>query len=896
MAGRGNIAYISGPVGCGKTAILRKFGHHVERSGALLLTATASRAERNIPMGVVGQLFQTESLSAECRRRVDELLGQDAVGAEADRDPETIRKSDAAVAYGLCTILLQLARHRPIVVVVDDLQHADGASLQTLLYLHRRMTASRMMLLFSEQSMVRSPHPLFHSELFGQPNFSNIRVGLLSRSGVREVTAARLGAVAPQLADYFANASGGSPLLLSAMIDDHQAVARLGSLRHDTQFAAREALTLALSGCLRRSESSVVTDVAQALAVLGEPAPAASLGRLLKIGVDTVEHALASLTAAGLLKAERFRHPAARTIILESMSPEQRRDLHLRAAAVLHDDGLPPIKVAEQLIAAGQAPAEWMVGVLRDAANMELADDRLEAATECLELALSECTGLQQRAELTAARARIEWRNSPSRATRYIRQLRWALGEGCLGDREAGTLIRYLLWDGRIDEAREAMAVWCSSPGESDRVVAEELATIGWWYPALFEGAGPAPERSPEGVPGSMLLRFFGGQTMAPLAQVTSGVSNDDLVVGAESVLQSNRLDTDTLELLHAALLIMIRLDHPDRAAPWCESLLAEARARGAATWEALFAALRSDAAVRQGDLATAVKYGESAVEGLTARDWGVAIGDPLANMVLASTLTGRYAQAAGYLKQPVPDTMFETRFGLQYLNSRGHFHLATGSHQAALADFENCGRLMGDWGLDLPTFIPWRTGAAEAYLRLGKADAARALIEEQLSGPGGTHARVRGASLRLLAGVSDLQERPALLKEAVSLLQSVADRLELARALVDLSRTCQRLGDFAQARRLAEQALETGPYAVDDPTSGELPPSAPNGADALSEAERRVAELAAGGHTNREIARQLFITVSTVEQHLTRVYRKLSVSRRTDLVSRLPADTAGSA
>ena len=57
-----------------------------------------------------------------------------------------------------------------------------------------------------------------------------------------------------------------------------------------------------------------------------------------------------------------------------------------------------------------------------------------------------------------------------------------------------------------------------------------------------------------------------------------------------------------------------------------------------------------------------------------------------------------------------------------------------------------------------------------------------------------------------------------------------------------------------------------------------------------LSEAERRVAELAARGHKNREISRMLYVTVSTVEQHLTRIYRKLGVNSRevlsTDLVT----------
>jgi DNA-binding CsgD family transcriptional regulator len=66
--------------------------------------------------------------------------------------------------------------------------------------------------------------------------------------------------------------------------------------------------------------------------------------------------------------------------------------------------------------------------------------------------------------------------------------------------------------------------------------------------------------------------------------------------------------------------------------------------------------------------------------------------------------------------------------------------------------------------------------------------------------------------------------------------------------------------------------------------------------AQTLSRAERRVAKLAAIGYTNREIAARLYITVSTVEQHLTRVYRKLNVNRRSELSVSLQVDVANSA
>ncbi|RMI37246.1 LuxR C-terminal-related transcriptional regulator, partial [Actinomadura harenae] len=80
------------------------------------------------------------------------------------------------------------------------------------------------------------------------------------------------------------------------------------------------------------------------------------------------------------------------------------------------------------------------------------------------------------------------------------------------------------------------------------------------------------------------------------------------------------------------------------------------------------------------------------------------------------------------------------------------------------------------------------------------------------------------------------------------------------------------------------EAATAEGPTGSRGPGASGAPDPAPDPLTGLSEAERRVARLAAGGFTNRQIARRLHVTASTVEQHLTRIYRKLRIRRRTDL------------
>ncbi|NUS06926.1 MAG: helix-turn-helix transcriptional regulator, partial [Nonomuraea sp.] len=143
-------------------------------------------------------------------------------------------------------------------------------------------------------------------------------------------------------------------------------------------------------------------------------------------------------------------------------------------------------------------------------------------------------------------------------------------------------------------------------------------------------------------------------------------------------------------------------------------------------------------------------------------------------------------------------------------------------------------------------------------------------------------------------AAVSEPSRRPALLRQSVEYLQLAGDRYELARALFDLVEAYESLGEFRRARTVAGRAqaaaLECGAEpmisALSRASDAEGAPTPLPGdlIGVLSVGERRVAALAAAGYSNREIAAKLYITISTVEQHLTRTYRKLNIRRRADL------------
>lgn len=383
--------------------------------------------------------------------------------------------------------------------------------------------------------------------------------------------------------------------------------------------------------------------------------------------------------------------------------------------------------------------------------------------------------------------------------------------------------------------------------------------------------------------------------TFAALAALQYGGQREEAVRHARAGLGEpfGPADLPTLPLRLLLTQVLCGAGEHDEALAVCRTLAATAREESAHTMAALAEAALAACCHRAGRLREAVRAARSA---LTDGPPGAWIGSALARCRLGGILvhTGDLAGARRLLLDDqglagLPETALPS-----LLLHRGELHAALGHPQAALADLEECGRALQ--GAHQHEHFPWRGAAAILHARAGDATAAERLAREELEAArtwGAPHSVA--AALRTLAQVTRSGQPLALLYEAAELLEGSGARLELARVLRGLGHELRRLHKVRDAREQLRAALalaeECGDRSLVDALREDLASAGARlrrgtetGLDALTPAEYRTALLAAEGLTNREIADRSYVTRRTVELHLSRVYRKLSVSGRSDL------------
>ncbi|MBX6385384.1 MAG: AAA family ATPase, partial [Microbispora sp.] len=452
VLGQGKIALVGGGVATGKSELLHAFAEQAIEQGALAITATGSRMERDLAFGVVGQLIHDAPLTAGDRERALALLHEGVRGtASPGIRPGTHRQVDPHVVHGLCMILLELSERCPLVIAVDDVHHADHASLLCLSHLCRRVRLARIMAVFGHSGQAWHGGAFIH-ELLRRPYCHRFRLAPLSRDGVVSMVRQRVGrAAAERFAEEWDTLSGGNPLLAAALAEDHRESVRSG--RGERRVVPGDRYAQAVLSCLHRGEPRTLR-VARGLAVLGGPD---LLARLLGIGPADVARELHALTDAGLLSDGRFRHEAARAAVLADMDAEERAGLHGRAAEAAHDAGAAPAVIAAHLLEAGRADAPWAVPVLEEAARAALRAGRADAAVAQLTLARRACRDEPRRARITASLLRAQWRIDPGATPALLAELAEAERRGALRGGDAVALARALLWHGRAEDARAVL-------------------------------------------------------------------------------------------------------------------------------------------------------------------------------------------------------------------------------------------------------------------------------------------------------------------------------------------------------------------------------------------------------------------------------------------------------
>ncbi|WP_345624575.1 AAA family ATPase [Streptomyces ziwulingensis] len=870
----GRLVLLTGPLLSGKTALVEEFTRDSRERGLPVLTASCSRFSRHDLLGVPWQLLRGRRLP-----------------------PESVTPAQA-----IETALLgihELAAAGRLIVCVDDIRHADPASVRFLEALTAGVGRHPVLVVVTDRTDATHSSIRFRGRLDQLRHVRNLALTPLSESEVADLarTEFALHDTAGRFAERVRRLSGGNAFLARALLQDHAVCCGCHGEREENRPPLiGPAYRQAVLDCLHRVEPDT-REMAEALAVADGFSASQVVAELARMDLRAVEESAAELATCGLVEDGGFRHPAVREVILGDMPRNRRSELSARAAMVLRAAGAPTEDVARWLSGMDDVDhAGTRAPRTPPRARWKAAGGRTKTAVAAAGT-LGTRPGAEEENERVPGQRRPPAGRSTGRGTRPSPVTGPDDREGDGGGTAAPAGRRHCPEPGRHSTPASAPASGAGPAAELEDhrtlwLAEDELALLDRRIAAVSRPESPEPlalgaRRLLLGCAFPSLLRDVRSRerparrvleerlTRAPhytAAWALAGVLAEDGCGSQEAVRMAKRAlygcdpTRENLPAIMAALATVVRHDDPEQASFWCE------RFAGGPAWPAAhLRVVRAEIGLRGGDPATAAAQAEKALDLLPARLWGIRLAEPLACSVLAHVAAGNPAAVAVLLPHKVPDYLFDTRYGLDYLYARGLYRLAVGESLAALADFLRCGGLMADWGIDRHRHIPWRLAVAAAYVTMNEYGKAVERIDETF-GLGDVDA-LAGAG----AGPGQDSAGAGAACDRARFRESVFEALRETAATPDLFRT---LEGFRKGRLKTGQNPEMRRYKIYDRHSAYL--------EKLSPSEQRVAVLAAKGDTNQQIAHNLSVTVSTVEQHLTRIYRKLQLAGRGDLRAKL--------
>jgi len=914
----GRLLAIEGPPGIGKTSLLMETKARGQAAGMRVLAARGSELERAFSYGVVRQLFESFLASLPPDERAGALAGAGALAAplfdpvQLAATAQPLADSSLATLHGLYWLAANLAASRPLLLAVDDLHWCDLPSLRWLAYILPRMEGLGLWIIVSLRHDDPGEDASLLAQIVSDPLASVIRPAPLSIGAAARFVR---GTLSPDADDAFCAAcheeTGGNPLLLRELM---HAIAAEGlapagpnvpRLRELGARAGSRAVTLRLSRLRPESRR-----LAQAVSILGDDADPRQAAALADLDPKAASDAAGPLVSADVLRPQPplgFSHPIIRAAVYEALTPLEREIGHARAAALLGDARAEPERIAAHLLRSPAAADAAVVAVLRQAARSAVSRGASESAVAYLRRALAEPPSAVERADLLRELGSAEALVSGNAAVEHLREAHALTIEPV---RKASTALvlgheLFLLLRNEESDAvfTRALGELAGADPEVGLLLEAGLITNAMHVRQLHRGALARLERirrrPGDGTVGEKillsLLAYHDARAGAP-ATVAVPLARRALAGGA--LVRAAEMSSVAFV---PPCMVLAMADLDDALAIY-DDALTEAHRRGSIITFATTKTYRAQAYVLRGDLAEAEAEGREALA--AAEAWGTT---SRASVYLAAILAealmeqGKLGDARAALKRWALGESLPKDARLLFLpNIRARLRMLSGDLVGGLEDMLDTGRHSDALGGRNPAFMAWRSPAALALLQLGDQDEARRLAAEELELARTWGApRALGAALRA-AGLAEGGARGlGLLEEAVEVLTNSPAKLEHAKARTELGAALRRANRRSEAReqlrRAAELATICGarPLAARANTELQVTGARPrrialSGVESLTPSERRVAQIAAEGPTNREIAQALFVTPKTVEIHLSSVYRKLGISSRGQLPAAL--------
>ena len=832
-------AILTGPAGIGKTALWEWALDRASSAGYLVLASRAGIAEAQLPWVGLTDLLRTVAatvlvgLPPPQRRALQVVMLQSDPGAAVD---------ERAVGTALWSVLSAQAQSGPVLIALDDLPYMDAASAGALRFALRRMgPQSHVRLVATARGDGSRWAPLD-----GLPGDQVLPVGVgpVTVGALFELLAARLSVrlARPVLLRVHVT-SGGNPLYALELA---RALDRL-------EIAARPGVPLpvptSLDELVAERVSSLPPDV-------------------LEIAAGTA--ASWRFTDAGLEPGALQRAVLAGLVVVDEPpvlgGPQIVRALDAGVAAALAA-GAPDIAVELSRLALQHTEAD----ADRAARLDQLADALVRAG---------DSPGAVQ-----AQRQSIALTPAVSQRTR--RRIRLAeMATEVIGWGGAAEELQAAAAEAAADPVVRSEALLTLAAVTDDIALADASATQAV---ALLEQAGqPDPAVMSGALSQAAGARFRAGR----------GLDHDMFrrAIDLERSHPSRRL-SDRADASYAALLKYA--DDLDGAEARLLALLAEARASADLSSIAYSLAHLPHIALWRGQLARARQFAEEHLDVAEQGSLAAQAGQARHNLGLVMAYEGRLDEATGTLASQRDAAMTTNWDQHRVHGALGFAALSGGDPAAAAGHLDRWDAVLTAMHLREPGYSRWHLDYAASLVATGRlADAVAFLdrLDGQVASSGRRSAGAVAMTGRAMVDAASgrMPEALAAIGQALSWYDTSPLRFDRARTLLIAGQIHRRV----KAKRLAQVALAEahreftafGAAAWARQAAAELARVnlRPAAAGTLTETERRVAELAAAGLTNREVAQQLFLAVKTVEANLARAYRKLGITSRAELGARM--------